>query len=226
MIRVHLAIILVGMTLLLLSLTSLKMRLQYRRQGTDDLFSLKLSLWRGLITYKIEIPVVKTGLKPGFRPWSRLKWPWTLRPAYKIEANVTGKNNPHPVGKIKEEEVLGLKRILLMIKKGKIFLENYLPAIRYLLSKVYMRRFLWSTEFGMEEPHVTGFLVGLAGGVKGLFLSKLYRIIHFEADRPIVVIKPRFEKPCFTTHIDCEFDVKVGHIFLTSLKFVFIKLKG
>jgi hypothetical protein len=136
-----------------------------------------------------------------------------LKTAYKIEAEVTGKNDQMPVGEFKEVEVLGLKRILLMIKKGKIFLENYMPAIRYLLGKVYLRRFQWSTEFGMEEPHVTGFLAGLAGGVKGLLLSKLYRVIHSGAAKPTVVIRPRFEKPCFSTHIDCEFDVKVGHIF-------------
>ncbi|TEB06715.1 hypothetical protein Psch_00247 [Pelotomaculum schinkii] len=224
--RTQLVMILVGTFALILSLTSLKMRLHYRRQGRDDHFALKLSLWRGLISYKMEIPVVKTELKPGFRPWRRPLWPRTLRPAFKIEAKVTGKNDPDPVGKIEAEEVLGLKRILFMMQKSKIFFENYMPAIRYLLGKVYLRRFQWSTEFGMEEPHVTGFLAGLAGGVKGLLLAKLYRVIHSGAARPAVVITPRFEKPCFTTRIDCELDIKVGHIFLTGLKFVFMKLKG
>ncbi|HBC94074.1 MAG TPA: hypothetical protein DCZ10_14540 [Pelotomaculum sp.] len=223
--RAQFVMLLVGAMALILSLTSLKMRLQYRRQGRDDHFALELSLWRGFISYKMEIPVVKTELRPGFRPWYRLL-PRTLRPAFKIEAKVTGRNDPDPVGKIEAEEALGLKRILFMMQKSKVFFENYRPAIRYLLGKVYLRRLQWSTEFGTGEPHVTGFLAGLAGGVKGLLLAKLYRVIRSGAARPAVVIAPRFEKPCFTTRIDCEFDIKVGHILLTGLKFVFMKLKG
>ncbi|MDD4239561.1 MAG: DUF2953 domain-containing protein [Desulfotomaculaceae bacterium] len=222
----QLVIILVGMILLILFLTSLKMRLQYRRQGSDDRFSLELSLWRGLISYKLEVPVVKADLKHGFRPWRWLFWPRTLSPAFKIEAKVTGKNDPKPVEKIKEEEILGLARILLMIKKSKCFFANYMPAIRFFLGRVYLRRFQWRTEFGMEEPHLTGFLVGLAGGVKGLLLAQLYRVIHSGAARPTVVITPKFEKPGFDTRIDCEFDVKIGYIILTGVKFVFVRFKS
>lgn len=212
-------IILVSIILLLLSMTSLKIRLQYRRQGSDDYFSVELSLWRGLISYKLEVPVVETEIKHGLHR-RRPLWPRALRPAFKIEAKVMGKNDPEPVRNIKEENVLGLARILSKIKKSKRFFENYMPAIRFFLSKVYLRHFQWRTEFGMEEPHLTGFLVGLAGGVKGLLLSRLYRVIQSGAARPLVVITPQFEKPCFVTHVDCEFDVKVGHIFLTGLKFV------
>ena len=222
MVRIQLAFLLVGMILLILFLSSLKMRLQYRRQGSNDYFSLELSLWRGFISYKLEVPVVKTELKSGFKPFRWPFWQRILRPAFKIEAKVTGENET----KIKKEKVLGLSRILSIINRTKLFLEHNMPAIRYFLGKVYLQRFLWMTEFGLEEPHVTGFLVGLAGGLKGLLLSKLYRIIHPGAARPTVVITPQFKKPCFATQIDCEFDVKIGHIFLTGLKFVFIRLKG
>lgn len=224
--RIQLIVILVGIFLLLLSLTSLKMRLQYRRQGSDDRFSLELSLWRGLIFYKLVVPVVKTELKSNFRLWRLPRlWSRVLRPAFKIEAKVTGKNDLDPVEKIKDKEVLSLTRILYMIKKGKWFFANYMPAIRYLLGSVHLRRLQWTTEFGMDEPHITGFLVGLAGGVKGLLLSRLYRSVHDGAAKPTVVITPKFEEPCFATRIDCQFDVKIGYVFLTGLKFVHLRLK-
>lgn len=223
--RIQLLIILAGIILLLLSLTSLKMRLQYRRQGSDDRFSLELSLWRGLIFYKLEVPVVKTALKVDSRPRRKSLLLRTLRPAYKIKAKVTGKNNQKPLEKIEEREILGLKRMLVMIKKSRWFFANYMPAIRYFLSRLHLRRLQWVTEFGMEEPHLTGFLVGLAGVVKGLLVSKLYHNIHTGAARPAVVISPKFDKPCFATRIDCEFHVKIGYIFLAGIKFVFLKFK-
>lgn len=222
---INLAIILVSIILLLLSLTRLRIRLQYRRQGNNDHFKVNLSLWRGLISYKIVVPVVKTEFKDDFHPWFRSLWPRILRPVFKIEAKVTGKNAPNPAGEGKKERVLGLPRILSLIKKGKWFLKKYMPVIRYFLGRVQLRRFQWLTEFGMEEPHVTGFLVGLAWGVKGLILSGLYRILHTGAVRPTVVITPQFEKPCFATQLDCEFEFKMGHIFLSGLIYLYISFK-
>jgi hypothetical protein len=202
------------------------MRLQYRRQGSNDYLFLRLSLWHGLISYKLEVPVVKTGIRRGKKPWNWSLWPRSLRPAFKIEAKVTGKNNPNPVTEIKEEEVLSLQRILSIIKKQIRFLQKYMPVLRYLLGRVNLRRFQWMTEFGMEEPHITGFLVGLAGGIKGMLLSKLYRVLHSGAARPTVVITPKFDKSCFATQIDCEFDVKIGHVFLAGIRIFFKRVKG
>jgi hypothetical protein len=222
---IQLFIILVGIILLLLSLTSLKMRLQYRRQGSDDRFSMELSLWRGLIFYKLEVPLVKTSLKADLPSRRKSLLVRALRPSYKIEAKVTGKNNQVPLKKIEEREVLGLKRMLLMIKKSRWFLANYMPAIRYFLGRLHLRRLKWVTEFGLEEPHITGFLVGLAGGIKGALISKFYRIIHPGGVRPVVVISPKFDEACFTTRIDCEFDVKIGYVFWAGLKFIFLRFK-
>lgn len=224
--RTQLVIILVGIILLALSLTSIKMRLQYRRQGSNDHFALRLSLWHGLISYKLEVPVVKTKLKYGFRPWEWSFWPRLLNPAFKIEMKAAGKNSFNQVKKIKEEEVFDPQRILAIMKKNIVFFKNYMSLLRYLLARVNLRRFQWMTEFGMGEPHTTGFLIGLAGGLKGMLLSGLYRVINTGAARPTVVITPRFDKPYFATKIDCEFDVKIGHIFLTGIMFIFKRLKG
>jgi hypothetical protein len=91
--RVFLPFILASVFLLVIFLTKITLRLSYRKQGRDDHFALGFSLWRGLIRYKLEVPVIKMqaydqepkkerqGLKP-------LLWP---RPAYKIKAEIEGK---------------------------------------------------------------------------------------------------------------------------------------
>ncbi|MGI6491727.1 MAG: DUF2953 domain-containing protein [Pelotomaculum sp.] len=223
--RVLLVIIPLILILLLLSISSLRIRLSYRREGNDDRLSIVLSLWHGILSYKIAVPIVKTGIQP--RPQSRYRswWPRIFEPAFKMETRVKSSNAPERTGET-IKDMIGLPRLLAVIKKSKLIYNKYMPATSFFLNNLHLRRFQWHTELGTDEPHITGFLSGVAWSVKGLFISMLYHTIHAGAARPVVSVTPYFEKSCFATRLDCEFDIKLGNVFLTGIKLLFIKIRG
>lgn len=224
--RVDLVIMLVAVFLLALSLTPLKLRLRYRRRGKDDEVALEFSIWRGLFCYKLEIPVIKMEkrkLKPNLRPRSLL-WP-ILRPAFKIKTEIKGKGGRTITEEKKKVRVPGPARLMSILLDTIRRVKKYYPAIVYLLGRVHLRRFQWRTELGTGDPAQTGFLVGMAWGMKGVLLTFFYRFFSPGGAKPIVAVTPNFEKACFNTLLDCIFEVRIGYIMLTGFKTLFLRFK-
>ena len=223
--RVLLLIISLILIVFLLSISSLTIRLSYKREGNDDQLSIALSLWHGVLSYKLAVPVVKTGIQNFSQSRHRSWWSHFLKPAFKMEARVKSSNAPDRSGET-IIDMIGLPLFLAVIKKSKLSHKKYMPATGYFLNNLHLRRFHWHTELGTDEPHITGFLSGAAWSVKGLLVSKLYHTVHAGAVMPVVSIIPYFEKNCFATRLDCEFDIKLGKVFLTGIKLLFLKIRG
>lgn len=222
--RAYLVIILVAVFLLALALTPVRLRLRYRRRGKDDEVALEFSIWRGLLCYKLEIPVIKMEkrkLKPNSRP-GPLLWP-ILRPAFKIKTEIEGKGGRPITEEKKKYRVPGPARMMSILLDTIRRVKKYYPAIIYLLGRVHLRRFQWRTEIGTGDPAPTGFLVGMAWGMKGVLLTYFYRFFLPGGARPLVAVAPSFEKACFNTTLDCIFEVRIGYIMLTGFKALFLR---
>lgn len=218
---VNLVIILLMVLLLILFLTRLRVRLSYRRRGKDDEFAFELSLWRGLVFYTFEVPVIEMKKKKA-RPKTKpgLRWgDWLLpRPAFKIKAEVEGKAGRPVAEDTKDVRVPGPDRLLRLLSNAIRLFKTHRPAILYLLGRVYLRSFQWRTEVGTGDPAQTGFLAGVAWSLKGVLLSIICRLSHRGGTRPVVQVAPVFEKACFNTTLECVFDVRIGHLFLSAFK--------
>lgn len=219
-------IILLIIFLLILSLTTVRLRLKYLRRGKDDEFALEVSVWRGILCYKLEIPVIemkekkiKPKVRPGFR---RLLWP-VLRPAFKIKAEVEGRGGRPIAEEKKKIRIPGPAGLIRMITDKIRLLIRYKPVIVYLLRRVHLRRFQWRTEIGTGDPSQTGFLTGTVWGVKGFLLSFIYRLLHPGGARPVVSVTPSFEEACFTTMLDCVFEVRIGYVIVTGFKALILR---
>lgn len=210
--------------LLFLSLTRLSLRVLYRRRGKNDEFSLEFSVWRGLLSYKLEIPVVEMEkTKPGKVPKPLL---WRIpRPAFKVNVEVEGKSG-HTITEEKKKicfpgPVGFMKTLTNTIRLAK----RYGPVVYYLLRRIHLRRLHWRTEIGIGDPSHTGFLTGMAWGVKGSLLTVLYRFFSPGGAKPFFKVVPNFKNSCFNTVLDCILEVRIGYIILTGFKALFIKLK-
>ena len=224
---IYLAVILTAIFLLVIFLTKITLRLSYRRQGKDDHFALGFSLWRGLIQYKLEIPVMemqafdqgagkkRTSSRPSLR----------LRPAFKIKAEIEGKDDRPLSEEKKQVPFPAPARMLDNLRRAISMLKKYYPVILYLFRHVKMRRFHWQTEIGGADPSQTGLLAGAAWGIKGFVLSGAYHMFAAGETRPVINVAPNFKKACFNTNVDCIFEVRIGYIIITSFKALVIKLK-
>jgi len=228
--RVYLVIIVVIVFLLILSLTSLNLRLRCRRQGKDDQFALEFSIWRGLFFYRLEIPVVELKTKrekPNPEPQPRHRpsfWP-VPRPVLKIRSEVEGKGGRPFTEDQRRIPVPGPVKLVLDLYSTVRFVKRYKLAILFLLRRVHLRRLYWETELGTGDPSQTGFLTGVAWGVKGFLLTVAYRLLSPGGARPKVVVTPSFEKACFNTVLDCLLGVRIGYVILAGFKALIIKLK-
>jgi len=97
--------------------------------------------------------------------------------------------------------------------------------IFYLLEKVRLRRLTWRTEIGTGDPAQTGLLAGVIWGLKGLILAACSRLLAPGGAGPVVEIRPSFDRACFNMAFNCVLDVRLGHIFITGLKYLKIKRK-
>jgi len=164
--------------LLFLSLTVVRVWVNYSRQGRNDKLALGFSAWYGLINYNFELPKVEV---------EKRKWRTVINIKTKFE------------------------------KKNVVFF--------YLLKKVRLRRLTWHTEIGTGDPSQTGLLTGVVWGLKGLILTAFNRLLAPGSAGPVVEIWPSFDKACFNTALDCAFDVRLYHLFITGLKYLIIKRK-
>ncbi len=222
---VYLVIILAALLLFILSLTRLSLRLQYRRIGKDDEVKLEFSVWRGLLRYKLEIPVVEMRVKkPKLKPRPRLLWP-IPRPVFKIKAEIKGEGGRPIAEEKKKIRVPGPAKMVKMLINYVRLAKKYSPAVMYLLHRVHLHRFRWRTEIGTGDPAHTGFLTGAAWGVKGFLLNNACRLLSPDGARPLVAVSPNFERVGFSTALDCIFEVRFGYIILTGLRALIIKIK-
>ena len=225
--RAYLLVIIATIFLLVIFLTNITMRLRYRKQGRNDHFALDLTLWRGFIHYKLEIPVMKTQAldkqqkkkQPGLRP---LLWP---QPAYKIQTEIRGKGDRLIAKEKKRFQLTGVANLFNILYWAILKIKKYYPVVRYLLKHIKLRRFCWCTEIGMAEPSQTGILTGTAWGLKGFVFSYVYRMFTAGEANPVINVKPNFKTACFNTTLDCIFEVRFGYIIFTSLKALAIRLK-
>lgn len=226
--RIYLVIALVVTLLFILSLSKMRLQIKYCRQGKDDEFVMGFSLWRGLISYKLEIPVVKIDTldrKGRNKPVLRRSFWRTPRPVFKLKAELEGKKG-RTVAEDKRRIVIpGPARLMKLFMRAVRLANKYYPVVRYFLGKVHLHRLKWRTEIGAGDPFDTGILLGILWALKGNLLAVFYRLLHRGGARPQVAVTPSFEKSCFRTSLDCIFEVRIGYIIFTGFKALVLRFK-
>ncbi|BAF59421.1 hypothetical membrane protein [Pelotomaculum thermopropionicum SI] len=223
---VYIAAVLTVFFLTGLFMTVVRLCLHYERRGRDDEMALELSVWRGLLSYRLKIPVAEVK-KPEIRPVTRFGplLRAVPRPVFKIMAELSGRSG-RPLAKEKRTvAVPGPAKIITSLCQNLSLLKRYGPAIKYLLKRVRLRRFRWLTEIGARDPARSGVITGLAWAAKGYLLPLICRLFSPGGARPQFAVRPSFEKPCFNSVLDCIFEVRIGHIIFAGFKALAIKMK-
>jgi hypothetical protein len=226
--RLYLVIVLLTVFLLILSLSRIGLRLRYRRKGRDDEFAVELFLWGGLLVYRFEIPFIKIK-KPGLRtkaPGAGRLIRRVLRPAFKIRAQLEGKDGRPVIEEKKKIRLPGPGRIMAVLIKQIGLYRRYKPALYYLLGRTSLRRLDWHTEIGTGEPAQTGVLTGVLWGIKGSLLSYFYALLAPGGEQPRLTIRPSFERACFNVSIDCILEFRLGYLFCTGLKAIVLRIRN
>ncbi len=189
--------------------------IQFVRKGSDDHLKAEISILRGLIRFKAEVPVADIDISR----FSQLM---------KVETNAEGISPP--VGDKGFNFKVPLAEILVHlprhIKMGIQFLRRYRKAINSLLKSVRFRHFSWKTEIGLGDPANTGIATGFLWAVKGVIYGILSRSVGTVENRPQIAVIPCYYNTCLRLEFHCIFDLRIGNIIIAGLNFVKCRLSS
>lgn len=175
--------------------------LEYVRKSRRNNLTFSISVLKGLIKRKIEIPLLEIGPE-GIRV-KRLKKMWKKEKV-----------------KEEEEESVPLTGFLSEIKTK---YDTYRVIFNYFAEKVRADKLEIEIVQGTGDAFYTGTLMGYTWAVVGIldaFLTNRFKKIKIR-----ISVQPNFEKKEFTVVFYCIFSAKIVHIIVVGLKYTFKKLK-
>ena len=198
------ALLILFILIIFLSFLSLRLELNYLHKRNNDNFSIKVSILRGLLKYKLDIPKIN------------INFP---KPVLKVEAELEGEKSV-PDLDIQKKYSLGSLYRQFMLWYPEI--KEYFCVGKYLLKKMVPNRIKWHTELGLSDAAITGISVGILWAIKSALLSNTYSFFALAPRLPEIKIIPRFNEKTLLMNINCIFEVKIGYIIITALKFFHI----
>jgi hypothetical protein len=101
---------------------------------------------------------------------------------------------------------------------------NYLHKLSWLKREFYRgihcTAINWRIEIGYKDASQTAIAAGAFWTMFGFALSRLYKQVIVEVNRPELVVVPQFKKEGFLCDIRCIFHLRIGHIIFVGLNFV------
>lgn len=182
----------------LIAFSRLTLRLEYKRQGSDDrLFIEAVAFW-GLLRYGLTVPVIGVNLAVEDVPGLKIK--------------VAEGEKPDD-----EEYVASFSVIYCLLRRLGAFYTRYRQAVLYLWRRLRVTRFEWHTMLGTGEPATTGAVCGLLWGLKGFMMGRLNPQLQ---DPGSISLIPDFKSPGFSTLIKLAGSIQLRHLFTSGYYFL------
>lgn len=173
----------------------LRVEIDYRRLGGDDLFALAVS-WLKVFRLQVDMTTVRLRIfVPGRLPVLEA----TLR------TSQPGR------------ETRVALPFLDFLSRVSWFLTRYRTAVIYGLRRIRIRELVWHTVTGAREADKTGLLTGLVWLAKALVLTTAARYVRFTVP-PRFTVSPNFKAPGSGTALRCVLDIRLGNLLVAALR--------
>jgi hypothetical protein len=195
-------------------LSHLHIHIYFSRVKDNDHFFVHLKLLGGLISYKMDVPILEyRGVCSGivFRMKSIMRIP-------KKEMQQ------------KQKQELTPERISDMYHWGKRLLahvKEFTTWFHHMLTHVKCTELRWDTRLGIGDAAETALATGMLWAVKSTLFGYIFQYVHLET-KPKISIQPRYNHPEFSTEFSCHANIRIGFLFYSMLALVWriMKSKG
>lgn len=179
--------------------------LTYRRTKGNDIVVIRIYVLRGLISYTIEIPVVKA-------EWQgELLW---------LESEIKGNKGIEAKRSFLEKHII--RRILDVIwnkprlakriaQRISCQVEQYNTFLDRIHSHVHCDQLYCKVCLGTDDSATTCLLIGFLRALNGVLLAWLRPLIHFST-APVVQFVPVFGDPTLAIDLKCIFRIRLGNV--------------
>lgn len=200
-----LAVLLLTLFILLILITKVKILLDYFHGNDNDHLTMTFKAWGGLITYKIEVPVIKID---------------DDSPTLVAETKVkTGKDETVKNEKTEQIDHNDMLNSLRDFKQLLTHIAGLHTIVRKFLKKITVSQVKWHSLVGVGDAAATGVLTGALWAAKGGIIGVLSHYMKLK-EMPVMSITPSFQYAVSQTSFSCIFKVRVGHAILAGIKLV------
>ncbi|PAQ16583.1 hypothetical protein CD798_00400 [Bacillaceae bacterium SAOS 7] len=167
-------------------------------KGNVDL-TVRLELWKGLISYTVKVPFVKLLTNRGKKPPSLL---------FEQKTNKTVE---------KEITYSEFEQILADTKRMIQQVESLQTVVRSFLKKVEIDDIRWETIVGMKDAAWTGMATGSLWAVKSSAMSVTSFLMRMTSE-PKIAIHPVFGQSVLQTHFSCMIAFRPGQAIVAVIQ--------
>ena len=195
--------------LILVPFTTLSIRFQYHREGTDDELGVAVYWIGGLIRYNFSAPLLN----------------WTERGDLVVRQEIqTGKGKNLTTQK-KRITLETIRRYTKFFQRLRRRIHDLNDTVRPFLRHVTCERLEWVSTIGTGDAAETGILTGMAWAIKTMLVSVAGKYVRW-ARYPKLNVRPCFGEKRLESDLLCIVRFRLGHLILAVVRLYLNMRKG
>ena len=204
--EIWLIIILANIVIIcLLSYSKIYIALQYQRDGSNDYIAVHVYLFRRLLAYSMQVPMIEIGdITNSFWLKSKIK-------VGKSQDETHSKREQRFITKTAKFYILHPGRLKRIIRLVRYYIRLYCRVMNKIIHSLQCEQLQWKTMYGSEDAALTGIGTGLLWTVKSLMITRLKKHV-IVTKKPIINVKPIFGQNSFKVDFQCIFSIRFGNV--------------
>jgi len=204
--EIWLIIILANIVIIcLLYYSKIYIALQYQRDGSNDYIAVHVYLFRRLLAYSMQVPMIEIGdITNSFWLKSKIK-------AGKSQDETHIKREQRFITKTVKFYMLHPGRLKRIFRLVRYYTRLYCRVMNKIIHSLQCEQFQWKTIYGSEDAALTGIGTGMLWTVKSLMITRLKKQV-IVTKKPIINVKPIFGQNSFKVDFQCIFSIRFGNV--------------
>lgn len=185
--------------LILIILSKLTATIHYYHSDDNDRLIITIKALYGLITKKIDVPVIKVE-----------------------DASVKFRVNEQKEVESSTKKKMTVNDVIESIKDTRKFIrsvQDAQPIIRRFFRKMVIYEFSWQSAVGTRDASLTAKLTGFIWSCKGIVQMLLFKNVDMRC-QPYFEVIPSFNQKRSVTDLRCIVSISIGNTIITAVKLI------
>lgn len=196
--------------------SKIHIQLVYQRDGSNDDLWIKVSMFRKLITYDMQIPMIEiTNMKNSVWLQSKIK-------TRHSQEQTKEKREQRFIRKTLHYYLTHPGKLRYVFRLFRYCARLYFRIMGNVIIALHCEQLKWKTRYGAKDAGVTGVVTGILWTIKSLLLTRLQQKAIF-VNKPNIYVTPDFEEESLEIDFQCIFSIRLGNVITTIRKLYVIK---
>jgi len=179
--------------------------LQYKRDGSDDYIAVDVYIFRRLLAYSMQVPMIEIGdIKNSFRLKSKIK-------AGQSQDETHSKREQRFIKKNSKFYIHHARRLRHLVRLADYYARLYCRVMNKFIKTMHCEQLQWKTIYGSEDAELTGIGTGVLWTAKALMITRLKKHVVV-TKTPIISVNPIFGQDIFKMDFQCIFSMRLGNV--------------